>query len=169
MNPYRGHKDSFQLVVSCKRWHIGECKMLSTTHQMNIDCVMFCLRSCRNEESLFPGRVGGCCFSPVVRPSEGSRRKKEENVKFPNLPERSIKVPMHWFWPQIFSTQLHLCALPQKLLSRPMSCGSVSAPKSCSTPVGHSGEGGVEASDQHGVPKSTQGWADSRRGRLWRG
>lgn len=67
-----------------------------------------------------------------------------------------------------FSPWLPLDALPKTLLSKPGSYGSLSAPESYSTLPGHSEEGGLEASDQHGVPKSTQGWVEGGRGGLWR-
>lgn len=74
--------------------------------------------------------------------------EKEENVKFPNLSERSIKVPMHWFWPQIFSAQLPLHAPSQTLLSRLVSCGSLQCPWILFNSAGTLGGGGVSGRGQ---------------------
>lgn len=51
-------------------------------------------------------------------PRRRSPWMKTDIEKFPNLSERSIKVPMHWFWPWIFSARLplHACST---LLSGP--------------------------------------------------
>lgn len=64
-----------------------------------IDSIMVCPWSCINQESLFSVPDG---FQEVVFSFSGNvlrwcQETKKENVKFPNLLERSIKVPMHWF------------------------------------------------------------------------
>ncbi|CAB1437579.1 unnamed protein product [Pleuronectes platessa] len=58
----------------------------------------------------------------------------------------------------ISSTWLPLLALPQTSLSRPGSCGSLSAPESCSTPLGRSEEEGVER------PVTSMVYPNRRRG-----
>lgn len=98
---------------------------------MSIDSIMLCPWSCRNEEALLavPGGFQDVVLASAVMSCDGARRGKKENVKFPNLSERSIKVPMHWFWPQIFSTWLPLHALSKTTLSWPGSSGSLAAPQ----------------------------------------